>query len=73
MDPNANVAEQWAILADAERHTSQDSFQDANDVLMELREALMEWYRKGGFKPDRKAPSTIEILKAGFNIYSTIS
>lgn len=51
MDPEANVKEQWAILAELYSD-------DAKERLLELREALSQWT---GFSPSENAPSYIDV------------
>lgn len=49
MDPNANLAEQAAILAMPKRH-NYDRYR-----LYDLRVALRDWLRAGGFSPTNTA------------------
>ena len=50
MDPNANVQEQERILEGTQ------SDQRANSArLLDLRQALYDWLRDGGFEPDWSA------------------
>lgn len=51
MDPNANVKEQWQILAGLYSD-------DAKERLLELREALSKWT---GFSPSENAPSFLDV------------
>lgn len=51
MDPDANVKEQWAILAGLYSI-------DAKNRLLELRQALLQWT---GFSPSENAPSYIDV------------
>lgn len=64
MDPNANLAEQEAlILKRREVRLTQDSGEMPYQArrlgrIVELRETLREWLQKGGFEPDwTKAPN----------------
>jgi hypothetical protein len=52
MDPNANLQEQERILAERKRTgmTRADSGR-----LLELRQALVQWFHAGGFRPDWSA------------------
>lgn len=53
MDPDANLAEQDAILAGAVRTAPQSPITDAaRDRLRELRHDLRRWIMRGGFEPD---------------------
>lgn len=51
MDPDANVKEQWQILAGLYSD-------DAKERLLELREALSKWT---GFSPSENAPSFLDV------------
>ena len=57
MDPNANLAEQEAIYTDNAGIALTAWPADAISRLFELRQALGDWIRNGGFEPDwSKAP-----------------
>lgn len=52
MDPNANLLEQEAIL-----EGTQSDQRGTRARLLDLRQALYDWIRDGGFEPDwTKAP-----------------
>ena len=53
MDPNANLAEQEAIITATPQRWAYDA-----ERLLDLRQALYDWIRDGGFEPDwTKAPN----------------
>lgn len=54
MDPNANLAEQEEILHYQKQSLIQTSAQrrHRNTRLSDLRQALYDWIRDGGFEPD---------------------
>ena len=62
MDPNANLLEQErlivSITTDKTRRDYKRHARHANRRLSELRQALYDWVRDGGFEPDwSKAPN----------------
>lgn len=48
MDPNANLQEQERII----RYRTNTGTRETRARLRELRQALTEWIRGGGFEPD---------------------
>jgi hypothetical protein len=56
MDPNANLQEQERIIA--ERELPNPDWREYAERLLDLRQALYDWLRDGGFEPDwSKAPN----------------
>lgn len=53
MDPNANLAEQERILAEIPRVPTSSTLllRDKRARLKELRVALVDWLKAGGFEP----------------------
>ena len=58
MDPNANLAEQETLIACINASPDWNSKIQLERELSELRQALYDWIRDGGFEPDwSKAPN----------------